>query len=118
MTVELALEEPGQYTIEVLADGVEHVCTASLPLASCDVVAGVAACDAFALNPPICSSPPPEGNRLDSLTLEGSPASVSVTIRRDGMKIASQTFSPTYDGVAPNGVECGPICRHATVSMQ
>jgi hypothetical protein len=44
-----------------------------------------------------------------------TPASLSVVLRRVGTTILSEVFPLTYRESAPNGIECGPICRQAMI---
>lgn len=42
---------------------------------------------------------------------------VDVTVLLDGVERGSASADPTYEEVAPNGPECGPVCTQGTVSL-
>jgi len=50
------------------------------------------------------------------ITVPGTPAQVHVWQYVDDTVILDAATAPSYGEVAPNGRECGPICRQATVS--
>jgi hypothetical protein len=51
------------------------------------------------------------------LTLPGMPATVVLTMVRDGNMLVQQTIALTYADVHPNGPSCGPTCHEATAVM-
>jgi len=44
-------------------------------------------------------------------------AQLDVTVTRDDLEIASETFAPAYEVVAPNGPGCGPACAVALAEL-
>jgi hypothetical protein len=55
------------------------------------------------------------GQFVEWITLTGTPAEVQAQQSVDGAVILDATVAPTYQEVAPNDVECGPICHQALV---
>jgi hypothetical protein len=50
------------------------------------------------------------------ITIPGTPGQVHVSQSVDDTTILDVAAAPSYQDVAPNGRECGPICRQATAS--
>lgn len=118
LTIEFSAKQPGAYTFDIVADGQTITCNATLPLPPCSSpptpncsVAGVSLTESG------CALVP-SAHSLEGLYFyDMHPKSVEVTVLRDGAEVARQTFAPAYKTVAPNGVECGPVCEQATVSL-
>jgi len=55
------------------------------------------------------------GQFVEWITLTGTPAEVDAQQSVDGALILDETVAPTYQEVAPNDAECGPICHEALV---
>lgn len=49
-----------------------------------------------------------------SILYEGAPSSVSYSVTRDGLQLASASVEPEYASVQPNGPDCPPTCMQAT----
>ena len=121
LTIELqspAGWQPGAYRFEIELDQEKVTCEGSLPLRGCDQGASVQCTPAggaerVQIAESGCALPPAE-HSLPQIALPGGPARVKVTISRDGNAIGSQELSPAYRTVAPNGPECGPVCRQAS----
>jgi hypothetical protein len=117
LSVDFSLTEPGDYSIEVIADGESVTCTGTLPLLPCEQ--GGVSCSAphVMLGASGCALSEAE-HALGGLIIAGAhPASVEVIVSRDGTELGRQTFSPSYVRVAPNGEACGPICEQANVEL-
>ncbi len=59
---------------------------------------------------------PIPGEYYEAIALPGTPAQVHVWQYLDDAAILDAAAAPSYKEFAPNGRECGPICRQATVS--
>ena len=117
LSVDFSLTEPGDYTVEIVADGQTITCSATLPLPPCD--RGGASCSApgVLLMASGCALPA-SNHSLGGVMLSGAhPETVEVVVSRDGNEERRQSFTPTYQRVAPNGEACGPICNQATVTL-
>jgi hypothetical protein len=91
-------------------DDIDDVCTGDPAQPSNQLVCG----DAMPHSASYLSGP--DGPARFSLRIEDrTPASISVVLRRDGATLTSETFELSYTELAPNGVECGPVCQRATV---
>ena len=55
-----------------------------------------------------------EGVRLQFLEVDGD---VNVTVTQDGAEQASEDFAPEYEEFRPNGPDCPPVCRSASVEV-
>lgn len=62
-------------------------------------------------------TPIPNHYRLAGMVM-GTPASVRITLDRDGTTVLDQSATPVYSSVYPNGPECGPGCRQASLDLQ
>jgi hypothetical protein len=47
----------------------------------------------------------------------GTPASLSVTLQRDSDTMLDETQTLSYSATQPNGPECGPTCRQASIDF-
>ena len=56
----------------------------------------------------------PTGDYELSLTIQGLPVSVRVTLNGDDTVIHERTFTPDYRSFQPNGEGCEPTCRQAS----
>ena len=107
------LQTAGDYEVLVETEGLTITCTASLPLvgelSTCDAADVYLGSSGSALDA--------SEHRLTGVYLPSGPAEVLLTVSRDGEEILSTTLSPTYEELAPNGVECGPVCSWAAVEV-
>lgn len=100
----------GRYELELGYDDVNDVCT-GLP----SQVDPALACGDGAAHR-VSFSTGSEGPVGVLVTIERhTPATLSVVLRRDGITLTSEVFELTYSELAPNGIECGPICQRATI---
>jgi hypothetical protein len=122
----------GAHRIEILADGTDSVCTFVYPLGT--VPGGGAAapncpsgltvsigpeevCTQTAEKGGIASTCQPIPDRyLETIQLGGTPAQVHAWQYVDDATVLDITAAPSYQAFAPNGSECGPICRQASVA--
>jgi hypothetical protein len=122
----------GMHRIEILADSVDVMCTFAYPLGT--VPGGGAASpncpsglDVSVGQDEVCTEmtvnggasltcEPVPGRYAETIQLVGTPAQVHAWQYVDGAAILDITAAPSYQSVAPNGSECGPICRQASVA--
>ena len=113
------LYAPDQVLIEFQADALatrewqvavaDEVCTITLPGAEADVV-----CPLDDL--PLTLTLNDDGTAITEALLFGAgPASLSVEVSHDGVIVASETLSPTYELFEPNGAGCGESKAGTTV---
>lgn len=109
-----ALHAEGTYDFEVALDGMSSTCTAVLPFDDLSV--------------DVCDDPrvmlilsgtalPANQQEVYGMMIADTPSTVRITIDKDGDQVADQSFTPSYQQVAPNGVECGPICTQGTETL-
>jgi hypothetical protein len=53
-----------------------------------------------------------------SVTLSGTPDSVTVLLERDDEPLLEETHALSYAESRPNGPECDPLCRQASVEIR
>jgi hypothetical protein len=123
----------GSYRLIVTIDGEERQCAFSVPADLPEPGSGRALCDPFLplyLQPEtVCSerrdrdsvsqSCTPIPDRYSgSLTLQGTPAVLVVTVERDGQILSNDTLKPAYQASRPNGPGCEPLCRQASAELE
>ena len=107
-----AFTAAGAYVFTLALDGAVSTCAGTLPFNddfSCDGALGLTL-SGTALPPSDQSLPGFEIRQIDFATLQ-------LTVTRDGTEEASWTVTPTWDTVAPNGPECGPVCTTAGAEL-
>jgi hypothetical protein len=62
------------------------------------------------------SCDPIPGKLVETIGLSGTPGQVHVWQYVDDAPILDVAAAPTYQSYAPNGSDCGPVCRQASVS--
>jgi hypothetical protein len=124
---------PGTYELALLVDGQSASCALKVPAmpstgplvtGSCTSTIGLtlapeAQCtgDASDDTAPGTNCAPNPGAFQQVLTLPGMPATVVLTLTRDGNMLVQQTIALTYADVHPNGPTCGPTCHEAGAVM-
>jgi hypothetical protein len=124
----------GTYELSIRADGVETACSFRLPerlpsppgaLTDIDCGPGVR----FEIRPETqCESgcdgnacwqrcTPIEGKFVQQLSIDGTPSRLDVSLARDGQELVVRHVEPMYRDVFPNGPECGPGCRQASLEL-
>jgi hypothetical protein len=105
---------PGRYLVQVTADGVTGACEVNLPLPACTTPGATCTGQrAWSLGESGCALPPAQ-HSLTGVAFSGTtPASVAITVSRDGRQLAAGSFSPAYVTSQPNGPGCEPTCRTA-----
>ncbi|HYJ11579.1 MAG TPA: hypothetical protein VEX18_21300, partial [Polyangiaceae bacterium] len=56
---------------------------------------------------------PPSTHAFSDITLNDSPAQVSIVIRHDECELLRETLAPAYQRSQPNGPGCAPVCEGA-----
>lgn len=106
----------GTYRFEIVADAVTSTCTGALPLPKCGTSAIQCEGPPVAIDESGCALPPSE-HAFSDLQFPDAPSSLQIEIQLDGTPVVSQTWSPQYETLRPNGPSCEPTCRHATVNL-
>ena len=103
---------PGDYRIEVTADGRTSSCDVTLPLqcgraARCEGEVDWVTVDSG------CTAPVDQ-HAIQGLTfLNRAPAELTVTVFMHDLVLGEASFRPQYSVVRPNGDECEPSCKVA-----
>lgn len=109
-----AITGSGSFSVELVADEASITCTASLPFDEADLGG--------------CTDPnvylslsgtelPDDQQEIPGIYLGTTPASLGITVKRDGAIIGEGSFSPVYETLQPNGPDCGPICSYDSDSL-
>lgn len=106
----------GEYRFTIEADGATTTCTGSLPLPECGTPA--IRCDAtgVTIGESGCALAPAE-HAFSDIMFTANPASVTIEVDLDEQRVGSQSWSPSYQQVQPNGPDCEPTCTNATVAL-
>jgi hypothetical protein len=127
----------GAYTLELSAGGVTHTCSMTLPD---DLPSGGSIASIPCLPPvgylgvslyPItnCTAEgngnsggqtctPIPGHYTLRGSLPGTPSTLGVRVTRDDGLLTEQTLPLTYTTSQPNGPDCEPVCRQASVELE
>jgi len=117
----------GAHRIEILADGKTLKCAFTLPLAgtaqpTCDAGLSVVVIPAQICietgNGSTSSSTcnPIPGKFVENVTLMGTPGQVHMWQYVDDAAILDAAVAPQYQETRPNGPQCEPVCRQASVA--
>jgi hypothetical protein len=105
---------PGRYLVDVRADGVSSSCEVTLPLAPCGTPSSTCTGQrSWILGESGCALPASQHSISGISFSSSTPATVEVTVSRDGRQLAGQSFTPSYASSRPNGPDCEPTCRTA-----
>jgi hypothetical protein len=124
----------GAYDVALSVDGVETVCSFRLPEklpssagASTGLNCGTdvrfeirpesqceMGCD---VNTCWQGCRPIPGKFVQAISVNGTPSQIELSVVRDGQEILAKHVDPNYQETFPNGPECGPACRHATLEF-
>jgi hypothetical protein len=128
---------PGTYELALLVDGQSASCALKVPAmpstgplapGSCTSTIGLtlapeaqctgdASADGSDDTTPVTDCAASAGAFQQVLTLPDMPATVVLTLTRDGNLLVQQTIALTYADVHPNGPSCGPTCHEAAAVM-
>lgn len=106
----------GTYDLELTLDGVAATCRHVIADGR---AASAAECGGSSVVRSTASihnnGSPPNNDAPNAFVIDIRDASARVTLRvlHDGAPLVEQSYEPTYQTVAPNGPECGPICDSA-----
>ena len=102
----------GTYALATDADGVEDECTFTLSddpqecaLPPCVTDTTCNAIYLLDVNP----------QRIELVF--GIVATLAITVTRDAVEVAQDSFVPAYEALAPNGPGCEPVCAQATAML-
>jgi len=103
----------GVYALELSVDGVAHTCSMTLP-------DDIPASGGLALSGcGLTLSPDQVAGQYTLRSWSSStPRTLSVRVTRDEALLIDETRTVAYEDSRPNGPECGPVCRSATVDFQ
>lgn len=107
----------GSYRFVVVHDGTTTICTGALPLPACETRALSCDGEGVEIVESGCALEASQ-HAFGDIRLSSTPASITVTVERDGQPIASQSWTPEYKTLQPNGPGCEPTCTSATVELQ
>lgn len=123
----------GDYQLEIRRDGATSSCGFVAPgdlprdgaLQSLDCGRQISAdiwprtsCTTTRHGDAVSQSCSPIENQYDlHLRIEGTPKNLSIQLTRDGEVIVNDSRAPKYGETSPNGPECGPTCRQASVEL-
>ena len=101
----------GTWSVVVKTPKDTRTCTVKVPFAGIDP--GVVCSGDLQLNTS-GSALAASQHRISGVHLADTPTQVTVTVQRDGAKVAEQAFAPAYKSSTPNGPGCGPTCSNAS----
>lgn len=109
----------GEYLLMVTASGQTHVCGIQLPeaseLACSPPLSARVAADMKCTEGGGCTAI--SGQRAFRISVPGTPPEVAVNLAHDGAELLNETRPLEYHLLTPNGPECGPGCRRATLDL-
>jgi hypothetical protein len=120
----------GTHRIEILADGATITCSFTFPTAT-PATASITSCatgtivsvgpetmctDTTTQGAVVHQCSPIPGRFIEQINITGAPGQVHVWQYVDDVTILDAAVAPTYQDFSPNGPECGPTCRAATIA--
>jgi hypothetical protein len=126
----------GAYTVELTANGASYACSMTLP----DDLPANGSISTIRCEPPLSyvgvtlrtdvlctehhdatsgsqSCTPVPGHYTLSGSLASTPSTLSLRVTRDSGLLVEQSLPLTYSTTQPNGPDCGPTCRQASVEL-
>ena len=116
MNFSKALTSPGSYKITVETEAGTSTCQTKLPFDGCSQ-ASPCSSPGLILGQSGCALPASEHSLTQLQIAQGFPTSVKLTIERDGKPVATSTNQVNYQTSQPNGPNCPPICKQASLSV-
>jgi hypothetical protein len=124
----------GAYTLDVTIDGEAHACAFSVPEDIPEQEGRIVdlACDSDLTIQLVPKTECTEMTRGDAVSqscewiedawllqggVQGMVENLSVRVRRDDATLLDRTLEPEYVESRPNGPDCEPLCRQATVEL-
>lgn len=108
--------QPGAYVFRLTLDGRAVTCRGSLPLNACDMPSLTCDGEGVMITESGCALPP-EAQGFGDIQISSGPRQVAISITRDGQTLVEKTVTPTYRTARPNGSQCEPECRQASVPL-
>jgi len=127
----------GAYAVELSADGVTHTCPMTLPddlpaaggITSIPCEPAVGYLGVMLQGDAVCTEhkdansvsqtcTPIPGHYTLQGSLPGTPSTLGVRVTRDDSLLLEQTQPLTYTSTRPNGPDCEPVCRQASVEFE
>ncbi len=106
----------GAYTFTFMVVGKTTVCKGSLPLKDCESRSITCDKPGITIMESGCALPP-ESQGFGMITLDSFPRTLDLKIEHDGEIVVQRSFNPVYTDMVPNGAQCEPKCRQATVRL-
>lgn len=108
----------GNYQYSIQLDKKKPIiCKGSLPLRPCDEKAIHCSGSGVSIMEEGCALPMGE-QHFGDIHISKQPKSLRIIVKKDGKMIGDQTWKPSYSTAQPNGTQCKPSCRQATVQMK
>lgn len=109
--------QPGAYVFRLTLDGRTVTCRGNLPLNACDMPSVHCDGEGVVITESGCALPSPEAQGFGDVHIENGPQQVAVSVTRDGQTLVDKTVTPTYRTSRPNGPQCAPECRQASLPL-
>ncbi len=120
--------QDGDYVVELSLEGAVSSCAFSIPedlpargqdtSLDCGYLSQLAACREVRTSDAISQvCEPIEGEYELRLTAWSEPSSLELTLTRDGDVVLEHSKKLVYRESTPNGPECAPVCRNASVEL-
>lgn len=99
----------GSYSIALEAGGKKATCVVAIPYpAECNSLKRVQCKGDLSVR---IDAPCDKPDRIEAVSMPGTPAEVKVIVKKDAKTIASAMLRPKYDKHEPNGPGCPPACQ-------
>lgn len=109
--------QPGAYVFSLKLDGRTVTCKGKLPLNACDMPSVNCDGEGVVITESGCALPSPEAQGFGDIQIESGPQQVAVSVTRDGQTLVEKILMPSYRTARPNGPQCGPECRQASIPL-
>lgn len=109
--------EKGDYIFDFMIEGKAVQCKAALPLKPCEEPS--VSCDPpgiVMISESGCALPE-DAQGFGDIRIESAPMAIRLDIFHNGEKIHGLAAHPQYQTSQPNGPQCGPVCRSASVDL-
>jgi hypothetical protein len=106
----------GDYVFSFTLDGRAVTCTGALPLKECGEASMSCDGDDVMITESGCALLP-EAHGFGNVYIASSPTKIQVKVTRNGAVLMDKKMTPRYRDTHPNGAQCEPQCRQATVAL-
>ena len=114
---DVRFRDAGKYQFTFMLDKQKPIrCIGELPLKSCDASAIQCSAAGVRIMEEGCAMPAGD-QRFGDMHIASQPKTVRIIVKRDGKMIGDQSFQPKYHLSQPNGTQCTPTCRQATLEL-